>query len=327
MLYFILRMKAEPGGTFSAIPTVRALDPIKDKELFDKALRFVSKGNTESGRVQITKLETAKGGFYRAYYLERKPWMTKESDPSKETALLDLEFPLSEESMVTLVARCREEAGAQLFLSFGPGIYDYPKRSDLDPKEGGRIFFVVDEGYGFVMGDQEKERESRDVFSRTHYISSKKLDEPLPEKSYLFNGMSWGPGNEDAFDIVQAANVISEPRKFGDAPDQIGSFVKMIKPRTGELFLLETSTPSAYSLKRVQREVADLGCSIEVLFFAENPETEEQREAGQGVISEDLIARLKRDYHISDSHFYSEIEKGSYAAIIRKPEKENLPNT
>ena len=308
-------MSLSGGG--EGVQQPRDLDPIKDKEQFEKARYILAHGAPPSNRVTIHKLQKTAEGYYHASYSEVPPWMTENSSPIDDTVLLDLDFPFAKEDVKTVIDRYSHQPGLELFLSFGPGEQDYPRTRDNDPREGARVFIVVDEAFGRAW-DRHKEQDT--LLSRHwNHVTSRDVRHERPQRTYLFNGLPFD-AVRNAFDIMQAVNVISEPRIFSDPPDQIKSLASVIKPGTGTLFLCETSTSDAYPLKRVKREVEQLGYSMEVLFEVPEPPDnipEDKKPKLSEVLPEALIRKLRSEYHVNPAHFPN--STGGYAVEIHKP--------
>ena len=136
-------MKSGPGDAPTTVVNTLTLDPIKHKELFDKAERIITHCGSYRNTGPITKLEKTKDGLYRAYY-------TKYGQNSA-TSLLDLDFPFAREDFETQLKAVSSQKDTQTFLSLGPGPFDYPKRTNADPEEMNRAFFVFDEAYLFYF--------------------------------------------------------------------------------------------------------------------------------------------------------------------------------
>ena len=299
------------------VQPLKDLDPIKDKEEFEKARYILAHGAPPSNRVAIHSLQKTAEGYYRASYSEVPPWMTEGSTPIDDTALLDLNFPFAKEDVKTLIDRYRHQPDLELFLSFGPGEQDYPRTHDNDPREGARVFIVVDQAFGRAW---DRHKEQGTLLSRNwNHVTSKDVRHERPKRTCLFNSLPFDTAR-DAFDTVQAVNVISEPRIFSNPPDQIESLASVIKPGTGTLFLCETSTSDAYPLKRVKREVEQLGYSMEVLFHVPEPPDEvpeDQKPRLSEVLPEVLVRKLQSEYHVYPAHFPN--STGGYAVVIHKP--------
>ena len=305
-------MRSGPKESPDAISNSLILDPIKDKGLFDKAKRILTKCGTDKNVGELTKLEKTKGGFYRAHY--------SIYGSGRDISLLDLDFPFAQEDMRAVLDQYRGRYDLQMFLSLGPGQFDYPKKENGDPREETRIFFVVDNAFGLV-DDREVKRE-RALFELNYYIPSHKIREERPDRTYIYNGLPYD-AVENTFDVVQMVNVLSEPKGsiFQEhRSGEIGSYMRMVKPGVGELFIFNSNTPSSYPLDQVEREVQELGCSIDIFFHS--PEGEHVRHDEESkVIPKELIQKLQREYHVDPVHWQHGHHEGSYAAVIRKPQK------
>ena len=308
-------MSLSGGG--EGVQQLKDLDPIKDKEQFEKARYILALGTPPSNRVAIHSLQQTAEGYYRAGYSEVRPGRTENSAPIDDTALLDLNFPFAKEDVKTLIDRYSHQPDLELFLSFGPGELDYPRTTDNDPREGARVFIVVDEAFGRARDKDKEQSVPLSIFN--HHLTSRNVRHEKPQRTYLFNGLPFDTVR-NAFDITQAINVISEPRIFSDPPNHIESLASVIKPGTGKLFLCETSTSDAYPLKRVKREVEQLGYSMEVLFHVPEPPDEvpeDQKPRLSEVLPEALIQKLQSEYHVNPAHFPN--STGGYAVEIHKP--------
>jgi len=295
----------------------RSIDPIKDRKLFDKAGYILARGG-DLGRVQVSKLQRTEKGYYRADYSDAQ--VTVNGVPMRDTALVDLGFPFSEEDVLTLIHRYRNEPGLELFLSFGPGRADIPKSDDHDPQENARAFFVVDQAFGHVRGEDK----TQDALRIEHHVTASEVPDELPQRTFFFNYL---PIDEvqDMFDIVQVADVISEPRGgiYSKRRGEVSRFVGMIKPETGRLLILNTYSSSVYPIERVKEEAEKIGCTVEILFNV----TERAEDASKldKVLPQDIMQQLESGYHIGRGHFA--VSSDGYAVIIRKPSKSGSQET
>ncbi|MBI2612280.1 hypothetical protein HYW59_00475 [Candidatus Kaiserbacteria bacterium] len=304
-------MKSGPGDAPKAVANTLTLDPIKDKELFDKAERILTHCGVYRNTGPITKLEKTRDGFYRAHYTIY--------GSNNETSLLDLDFPFAQEDFETLLRRIETKKDIQIFLSLGAGQFDYPKKENEDPQEANRAFFVVDKAYGFVE-DTEVKKE-RPLLELDWYITSRNVRSEKPERTYFYNGLPYDAA-KNSFDIVQMINLLSEPKGsiFQEhRAGEIYGYVKLIKPITGELFIFNANTPDAYPLRQVKKEVEKLGGSIEILIDLSD---------GGLITDQQLVQRLRQHYHVNPIHFEDpltdgpqEMDAGTYAVIIRKPKE------
>src|SRR3989338_100193 len=96
-------MSLSGGG--EGVQQLKDLDPIKDKEQFEKARYILALGTPPSNRVAIHSLQQTAEGYYRAGYSEVRPGRTENSAPIDDTALLDLNFPFAKEDVKTLIDR------------------------------------------------------------------------------------------------------------------------------------------------------------------------------------------------------------------------------
>lgn len=284
------------------------MDPIKDRELFDKASRILTHCGVYGNTGPITKLQKTAGGFYRASYTIY--------GSNEATSLLDLDFPFAKEDSEVLLKKLKGEKDVQVFLSLGPGKFDYPKKENEDPQETKRAFIVVDEAYGLAK-DTEMEEE-RFLLQIKWYCTSRDIRSEKPERTYIYNGLSRDAA-KDSFDVIQMINVLSEPKGSifqAHRRGEIPNYVNMIKPVTGELFIFNTDTPDSYPLKQVEKEVDEFGYSMEVLVDLPN---------GGMINDAGLIRKLQENYHVNPIHIVDpfrgpkEMDAGTYAVIIRKP--------
>ena len=237
----------------SAVPHGNtALDPIGNKVLFEKA-QYILNPRKPPHQIQIKNIRKTNEGYYRVNFTDSQ--VITNGQPQKDTALLDLNFPFSVEDMGSLIKRCRNEPGVELFLSFGPGSSDYPKKNDLDAKEDKRAFFVVDEAFGRVWNTQEE------ASQRRHHVKTSDLKN-MPERTFLFN--KYTEEAKGAFDVIQAVNVISEP-PTSPTIGRVGIFIELLAPG-GKWLMAEIYSPDASPLSHGKSVAVKLGGTVDAPF-------------------------------------------------------------
>ncbi len=260
--------------------------------------------------IQVTKIKKQTDGYYAVTYKQHPKY------GPKRTVSLDLDFPLAQENIATIVARY-QKAGRQLFLSVGADTNDYPKIENADPSESRRAFFVSDKGYG-IVANRENFALFHDATPKEHFHSK------MPHETFLFNGLDaeYPKLAEDTFDTIQLVNILSDPSSIGL---RLHELIRTLKRGSGEMVIVNTNTPDVFPLEALQKVATSEKCSLEIIFHRNERGKGDSESETKYMIPEEIVERMQQDYHISPQQFTdnSSREAGCYAAIIRKPAKTN----
>lgn len=287
-----------------ALPSIPSMEDMA--QLQKKATYILSVFEDHPKLGAITKRED---GFYDVEFEEDVFGTT-----TKSMAVLDLNFPFTEEGISSVVAKYTKRPDRELFLSIGPGNVDYPKKYTDDKNVGTkRAFVITDTAYGIAR--VEENLNSLRLPSQSYCIGSDEI-QGLPDESYLYNKIDYSGLPGDSFDTIQIANTLSDPNAYGI---HLSDLVRVLKSGTGELVVITTNTPENYTLQDLKQDAGELNCQVDVLYGLEKDSTYTDRlENDRGkAIPKQLRNILREKYHAT----FGFLAPGSYVAIVRKNKK------
>ncbi len=268
--------------------------------------------------IKIVGARRAKDGYHRVKFQNLGPSMLGAHEGLERTAVLDLSFPIELRPISELIQHYKHEEPRELFLGIGAGLRDYPKKEDMDPKESQRAFFATDVAYGVAPVEENYEVLGLPQ-SQRYRMPSKILRSPWPPATHFFSALNYADIPNDTFDVIQMANVLTDPQLPRTPLEQA---LRVLKPDTGEFAILNEFGPLKFSPHHLALMASAYGGIIdEIVFYAKKGETKEMYENGTSVISKDIVSRLKQNYHLSPEHLINGLPEGAYCVIVKKSDK------
>ncbi len=212
------------------------------------------------------------------------------------TALLDVTFPFAEKSVNEYIQDA-QSSDKKISLIFGPGYYTSTVLSYQNPQEE---YIIADIGF-WLNGKANRHLTissrltQKDIFSK--WI-------PHTPNCHFFNRLHLSSIAKNSFDMIQLANVLSDPSVDDSILPQI---TRLLKPVDGKLFIIHTNTAAMYPLSKLQRYARQNDCTLEVLWewTEENPR-----------IPPDVVAQMKQECLFEKIWNYGSMD--GFVAVLRK---------
>ena len=263
-------------------------------------------------QITIRRMRKTKEGFYRVAFENKRSQNIMGEGMRERTAVLDLTFPIEVKPIAEVIEMCQKDE-RNMFLGIGSGLRDYPKKSNADPKESQRAFLVSDISYGLAPHD---ENFANFALPSRYMTPTSSLKEPWPERTHFFNALDYRAIPNNVFDTIQMVNVLTDPNVL---TTPLAEGLRMLKPDTGEFVIMNELGPQSHSIFHTSFMIQSYGGIIgEVIFHARKEETHEQVGSDYSVVSQQIIDRLQKTYHISPQHFTNGLAEGSYCVIAKK---------
>lgn len=272
-----------------------------------------------TNQITIEKIRKTRDGYHSVTFKDLRSLATEGEAIRERTAVLDLAFPLEVRPINTLIEQHGDKEHRQLFLAIGAGVRDYPKKENQDPHESQRAFFATDLAYG--IAPREENFQALGGLPQRYAIPSSMMRHEWPEATHFFNALDYRSIPDDSFDVIQIANVLTDPRL---ANVSYGEIMRVLKSGIGELVILNERGIQAHSIHHTTFMAEAYGGSVhEIVFNATHAEPEEAEmfEQGLSVVTKEKAKRLQKNYHIAQDHVAHGLDEGAYCVIIKKHQK------